>query len=85
MKRLGALLFLAIPLTLAALPSRAQPTRLPPHQTVHSHIGLMNELQKRGPNAYAHGPYAGGEYVVVGPLGPPPYRPRYHRRARHYR
>jgi len=69
----------------AAQPLQAQPANPPPHQVVSSHIGLMNELQKRGPYAYVQGPYASGEYVVVGPLPPSP-RPRAHNRGpRHYR
>lgn len=81
----GFALLFGLAAVAAAQPTHAQPRNPPPQQTVTSHIGLMNELQKRGPNAYAHGPYAGGEYVVVGPLPPPP-RPRYYnRRPRHYR
>jgi hypothetical protein len=80
MKRLAVVLIMAA----GAPPALAQYRAPPPQQTVTSHIGLMNELQKRGPYAYAHGPYAGGEYVVVGPLGPPP-PPRRHRRSRNYR
>lgn len=42
---------------------------------------MMNELQKRGPNAYVVGPYAGGQYIVVGPLAGP-HEPRPERRVR---
>ena len=48
-------------------------------------IPVLDELQKRGPNAYVEGPFAGGQYVVVGPLAGPPQPPRQHRRARTHR
>jgi hypothetical protein len=79
MKRLAVVLIVSA----GATPALAQYYAPPPQQTVTSHIGLMNELQKRGPYAYAHGPYAAGEYIVVGPLASPPRR--LYRRSRHYR
>lgn len=75
----------AVVLVLAAPPLQAQPANPPPHQIVSSHIGMMNELQKRGPYAYVEGPYRAGEYVVVGPLPPSPRPSGYNRRTRHYR
>jgi hypothetical protein len=75
----------ALPVLMMSAPLAAQPWAHLPHQTVTSHIGMMNELQKRGPNAYVEGPFAGGQYVVVGPLAGPPQPPRQHRRARTHR
>jgi hypothetical protein len=46
---------------------------------------MMNELQKRGPNAYVVGPYAGGQYVVVGPLAGAAESPRVLRRKHAHR
>ncbi len=82
-------LAIAIALTPSFTPHAAQAGAFaPPSTTVTSFIGLMNELQKRGPYAYAYGPDAGGSYVVVGPGPfPPPYSyaPRHHRRHRRAR
>lgn len=84
-RHLAAPLLLSVPLALTALPLQAQPMNSPPQTTVSSFIGLINELQKRGPNAYVLGPAEGGRYVVVGPLDAPPYRPLRNRRSRHTR
>jgi hypothetical protein len=75
----------ATALLLFSAPATAQPWAGLPHQPVSSQIGMMNELQKRGPNAYIYGPYAGGQYVVVGPITGPPYATNYRSRARKYR
>ena len=64
------------------LPATAQPWAGLPHQPVTSLLGMMNELQKRGPNAYVYGPYEGGQYIVVGPVIAPPYAAEVRHRAR---
>jgi hypothetical protein len=79
------LIFIFVLLTSSLLKAQPGPYG-PPSTTVTSHIGLMNELQKRGPYAQAYGPDAGGRYFVVGPNAratPHPYLHRIrHRRAR---
>jgi hypothetical protein len=82
--RSQAIGFAAASLLISA-PAIAQPWAALPHQPVSSQIGMMNELQKRGPNAYVYGPYAGGQYVVVGPITEPYYATNYRPRARKYR
>ncbi len=68
----------------AASFASAQPASVP-WTTVTSQLGLMNELQKRGPYAQSYGPDAGGRYLIVGPIAPSRFdrrdiRARPHRR-----
>ncbi len=87
--RLALIPLLAALLVGAAAAQAGPRAHAPPQTIVSSHIGMMTELQKRGPNAYAWGPDAGGQYLIVGPItgpyAPDVPRPPRHRRGRHHR